>query len=116
MAWLDTPMPRAGGVAATAQTGLGPLVLRASNGVLEASDYLSPRHDWVQLSDERVGPFERAVYEPPRPSRPSGPPMSTRAGSSTADRPSAPSDPGSMVGLKRGVPPPPRLQDVAAEL
>ena len=33
----------------------------------EASDYLSNKHDWVQLEDEVIGPFRRAVYVPPPP-------------------------------------------------
>merc|ERR1712137_930442 len=40
------------------------LVLRPSNGVLEASDYLSPKHDWVQLSQEVTEPLFRALYIP----------------------------------------------------
>ena len=28
------------------------LLLRPSNGVVEASDYLTSKHDWVQLQDE----------------------------------------------------------------
>jgi len=40
------------------------LVLRASNGVVEASDYLSHKHDWVQMQDEVVGPFSRCVFIP----------------------------------------------------
>eukprot|EP00928_Gymnodinium_smaydae_P063619 TRINITY_DN4713_c0_g1_i1.p1 TRINITY_DN4713_c0_g1~~TRINITY_DN4713_c0_g1_i1.p1 ORF type:complete len:593 (-),score=67.12 TRINITY_DN4713_c0_g1_i1:18-1796(-) len=42
------------------------MVLRPSNGVVEASDYLSPKHDWEQLTDEIVGPFTRALYIPRR--------------------------------------------------
>jgi len=40
------------------------LLLRPSNGVLEASDYLSAKHDWVQTREEVVGPFGRALYIP----------------------------------------------------
>jgi len=40
------------------------LVLRPSNGVLEASDYLSQKHDWVQLVDEVTEPIRRALYIP----------------------------------------------------
>lgn len=40
------------------------LVLRPSNGVLEASDYLSHKHDWVQLDEELTAPMRRAVYTP----------------------------------------------------
>jgi hypothetical protein len=39
------------------------LVLRPSNGVVEASDYLGD-HDWLQLGEEVVGPFRRVVYDP----------------------------------------------------
>ena len=41
------------------------LVLRPSNGVLEASDYLSHKHDWVQLDEEVTAPLHRALYVPP---------------------------------------------------
>merc|ERR1711953_681632 len=40
------------------------LVLRPSNGVLEASDYLSSRHDWVQLEEDVTEPVTRALYFP----------------------------------------------------
>lgn len=40
------------------------LVLRPSNGVVEASDYLSLKHDWVQTEEEITEPLHRAVYEP----------------------------------------------------
>eukprot|EP00931_Biecheleriopsis_adriatica_P006461 TRINITY_DN10785_c0_g1_i3.p1 TRINITY_DN10785_c0_g1~~TRINITY_DN10785_c0_g1_i3.p1 ORF type:complete len:480 (-),score=100.06 TRINITY_DN10785_c0_g1_i3:27-1466(-) len=39
------------------------LVLRPSNGVVEASDYLGP-HDWLQQTEEIIGPFRRWVYDP----------------------------------------------------
>merc|ERR1712190_34450 len=41
------------------------LVLRPSNGVVEASDYLSNRHDWVQLQEEVTAPLQRVMYVPP---------------------------------------------------
>jgi len=41
------------------------LVLRPSNGVVEASDYLSSKHDWVQMEEEITEPLHRVVYEPP---------------------------------------------------
>lgn len=40
------------------------LVLRPTNGVCEASDYLSNRHDWVQLQEEVTEPLLRALYVP----------------------------------------------------
>lgn len=40
------------------------LVLRPSNGVCEASDFLSARHDWVQLHEEVTEPLSRALYVP----------------------------------------------------
>merc|ERR1719329_1032247 len=40
------------------------MLLRPSNGVIEASDYLSPKHDWLQLADELTEPLRRAVYHP----------------------------------------------------
>merc|ERR1711908_169810 len=40
------------------------LVLRPSSGVLEASDYLSEKHDWVQLEEEVTEALPRALYIP----------------------------------------------------
>jgi len=40
------------------------LVLRPSNGVVEASDYLTHKHDWVQLEEETTTPLRRALYQP----------------------------------------------------
>ena len=40
------------------------LVLRPSNGVTEASDYLTHKHDWVQMEEEVTGPLRRAVFTP----------------------------------------------------
>lgn len=40
------------------------LVLRPSNGVVEASDYLSRKHDWVQTEEEITERLHRLVYEP----------------------------------------------------
>jgi len=40
------------------------LVLRPSNGVLEASDYLSDKHDWVQLEEEVTWGLRRCIYTP----------------------------------------------------
>jgi len=45
------------------------LTLRPSNGVVEASDYLSPKHDWLQLEEETIM-IRRTMYEPPSPSEP----------------------------------------------
>ena len=45
------------------------LVLRPSNGVVEASDYLTNKHDWVQLEEEITPPLRRALYEPQRPAQ-----------------------------------------------
>ena len=42
----------------------GRLELRPSNGVVEASDYLSHKHDWPQMEAEVVGPFRRVAYTP----------------------------------------------------
>ena len=41
------------------------LVLRPSNAAVEASDYLSQKHDWLQVDEETTGPHRRAVYAPP---------------------------------------------------
>lgn len=38
--------------------------LRPSNGVCEASDSLSDKHDWVQLEEEVTEPLSRALYVP----------------------------------------------------
>mmetsp|Transcript_20599 Transcript_20599/g.51517 ORF Transcript_20599/g.51517 Transcript_20599/m.51517 type:complete len:451 (-) Transcript_20599:84-1436(-) len=43
------------------------LELRPSNGVLEASDFLSQKHDWVQLKTEVLPPVRRAVFAPASP-------------------------------------------------
>jgi len=40
------------------------LLLQPTNGVCEASDYLSKRHDWVQLQPEVTMPLARALYVP----------------------------------------------------
>ena len=54
-----------GGTRADVALAADRLVLRPSNGVLEASDFLSNKHDWVQLEDEVTPPIKRAVYTPP---------------------------------------------------
>ena len=38
-----------------------------AQGVVEASDYLTNKHDWVQLEEEITPPLRRALYEPRRP-------------------------------------------------
>ena len=53
-----------GGAGAVAPVS-GRLELRPSNGVVEASDYLSHKHDWPQMAAELVGPFRRVAYTPP---------------------------------------------------
>ena len=35
---------------------------QASNGVTEASDYLTNKHDWLQTEEEVTPPFKRALY------------------------------------------------------
>lgn len=40
------------------------LLLKASNGVYEASDTLSNKHDWPQLKDELTEPLQRLWIEP----------------------------------------------------
>ena len=40
------------------------LDLRPSNGVVEASDYLTNKHDWIQMRDEVTPPLRRAVFTP----------------------------------------------------
>merc|ERR1719401_1656619 len=39
-------------------------ILRPSNGVVEASDYLSRRHDWVQIAEEVTDRLRTWVYTP----------------------------------------------------
>ena len=39
-------------------------VLRPSNGVTEASDYLTNKHDWVQMEEEVTGALTRAMWRP----------------------------------------------------
>ena len=39
-------------------------VLRPSNGVTEASDYLTNKHDWVQMEEEVTGALWRAMWRP----------------------------------------------------
>ena len=41
------------------------MVLRPSVGVVEASDYLSHKHDWVQTVEETTHEMRRLVYTPP---------------------------------------------------
>ena len=40
------------------------LELRPSNGVVEASDYLTNKHDWVQMRDEVTPALRRALFTP----------------------------------------------------
>ena len=37
--------------------------------IVEASDYLTNKHDWVQLEEEITPPLRRALYEPQRPAQ-----------------------------------------------
>lgn len=41
------------------------IVLRPSNGITEASDYLTNKHDWLQCEEEVTGAVLRVVYVPP---------------------------------------------------
>jgi hypothetical protein len=52
--------PVAGAVAIVTEA----VVLRPSNGVVEASDYISSKHDWVQLETETTQPLRRAHFTP----------------------------------------------------
>jgi len=38
------------------------IVLRPSNGVVEASDYLGDRHDWLQIREEVISSISRFVF------------------------------------------------------
>mmetsp|Transcript_96248 Transcript_96248/g.170941 ORF Transcript_96248/g.170941 Transcript_96248/m.170941 type:complete len:85 (+) Transcript_96248:308-562(+) len=40
------------------------LVLRPSNAVVEASDYLTSKHDWLQMTEELTDPLHRVLYVP----------------------------------------------------
>jgi len=40
------------------------MILRPSNGVCEASDELSLKHDWVQMTEEVTQPLQRILYVP----------------------------------------------------
>jgi hypothetical protein len=40
------------------------IALRPSNGVCEASDFLTSKHDWVQVQEEVTEPIARALYDP----------------------------------------------------
>mmetsp|Transcript_72489 Transcript_72489/g.169836 ORF Transcript_72489/g.169836 Transcript_72489/m.169836 type:complete len:410 (-) Transcript_72489:49-1278(-) len=42
------------------------ILLRRSNAIVEASDYLSSEHDWVQDEDEITMPIARLLYTPRR--------------------------------------------------
>jgi len=55
------------------------LVLRPSNAVVEASDYLSNKHDWLQMAEEVTVPLQRVVYIPPN-----APPPAADPGAATA--------------------------------
>eukprot|EP00746_Dinoflagellata_sp_MGD_P009856 gnl/MRDRNA2_/MRDRNA2_120156_c0_seq1.p1 gnl/MRDRNA2_/MRDRNA2_120156_c0~~gnl/MRDRNA2_/MRDRNA2_120156_c0_seq1.p1 ORF type:complete len:561 (+),score=90.32 gnl/MRDRNA2_/MRDRNA2_120156_c0_seq1:56-1738(+) len=41
------------------------IALRPSNGVVEFSEAITERHDWVQLDEELLGPVRRCIYAPP---------------------------------------------------
>ena len=55
---------KAGGHAGSVGGVSDALVLRPSNGVVEASDYLTNKHDWVQQQEEVTRPLKRALYTP----------------------------------------------------
>ena len=40
------------------------LILAPSTGVVEASDTLTAKHDWVQIDEEKTHPLSRVVYFP----------------------------------------------------
>ena len=40
------------------------LILAPSTGVVEASDTLTAKHDWVQIDEETTPPLSRVVYFP----------------------------------------------------
>merc|ERR1712048_431033 len=64
MPHLEPQLAKVVGSAGSVRVVSERLVLRPSNGVLEASDYLSPKHDWVQLEEETTEPIQRVVYQP----------------------------------------------------
>mmetsp|Transcript_92791 Transcript_92791/g.271624 ORF Transcript_92791/g.271624 Transcript_92791/m.271624 type:complete len:445 (-) Transcript_92791:213-1547(-) len=59
------------------------LVLRPSNGVVEASDYLSYKHDWHQTEEETTAEIPRTIYTP-----------GTARGAEGHEEPSLPTAPG----------------------
>lgn len=72
------------------------LILRPSNGVVEASDYLSSKHDWLQQSEELIGPFCRTLFIP-EPVKPSSPTCRPAAGCMPEVQ-AAPTGPGACAG------------------
>lgn len=65
--WFSQPLSLVAdkqGFSGIVQTVEECLTLRPSNGVIEASDYLSFKHDWVQFTEEVTEPLCRALYVP----------------------------------------------------
>lgn len=86
------------------------ILLRPSNGVVEASDELSAKHDWCQGTEEVTDPGPRAVYVP---CKNDGNPVSQPAAhwilQDTVDRPSRDPEPSpshSAPSPVRSAPPP----------
>jgi len=77
------------------------LLLRPSNGVVEASDYLAGKHDWVQLEDEVTHAHRRCIYTPQSVAGEGGaPPQKVRKVWASCDRRAASATiPDSGVGL-----------------
>mmetsp|Transcript_30986 Transcript_30986/g.86966 ORF Transcript_30986/g.86966 Transcript_30986/m.86966 type:complete len:473 (-) Transcript_30986:156-1574(-) len=60
---LESVVKEFGGTGAAAVAS-NRFMLRPSNGVVEASDYLSDKHDWVQLEEEVTHAMRRCIYTP----------------------------------------------------
>lgn len=61
---LAGPLAALSAATGTVQQCCETMLLRPSNGVCEASDFLSKRHDWVQLQEELTASIPRVLYTP----------------------------------------------------
>jgi hypothetical protein len=60
---LNTVVAQLGATGTVRQT-TERMVLRPSNSIVESSDFLSQKHDWVQMEEEVTEPISRVVYFP----------------------------------------------------
>lgn len=61
---IESRVPELWGDGASLEVRQHRLVLRPSVGVVEASDYLSHKHDWVQTVEETTREMRRLIYTP----------------------------------------------------